>query len=77
MYKKQISEKNEDGTKSIIERGWFKRGVMLMITGYRRNDQFVAKTYKHTSTHQIYKISLENQGKDMQLIHERADAADD
>ena len=73
-YKKQLSEKQEDGTKKITEKGWFKRGTMLMLTGYRRGDQFVTKTYKHTPTHQLYKITLENDGKDMTLTHERADA---
>ena len=73
MYKKQISEKNEDGTKSIVEKGWFKRGNMLMFTGFRRDDQFVVKTYKHTPTHSVYKIELENDGRDMILTHERTE----
>ena len=72
-YKKQISEKQEDGTKKISERGWFRRGTMLMLTGFRRGDQFVTKTYKHTPTHQLYKIDLENNGRDMILTHERMD----
>ena len=76
-YKKQISERNEDGTKSIIEKGWFKRGTMLMIHGYRRDDQFVAKSYKHNACHQLYKIELENNGRDIILIHERVDEVDD
>ena len=73
MFKKQISEKNEDGTKSIVEKGWFKRGNMLMFTGFRRDDQFVVKTYKHTATHGVYKIELENEGRDMVLTHERVE----
>lgn len=73
MFKKQISERNEDGTKSVVEKGWFKRGNMLMFTGFRRDDQFVVKTYKHTPTHGVYKITLENDGRDMILTHERAD----
>lgn len=72
-YKKQISEKQEDGTKKIVEKGWFKRGNMLMLTGFRRGDQFVTKTYKHTATHQLYKITLTNDGRDMELEHERTD----
>ena len=72
-YKKQISEKQEDGTKKIVEKGWFKRGTMLMLTGFRRGDQFVTKTYKHTPTHQLYKVDLENNGKDIILTHERVD----
>ena len=74
MYKKQVSEIQEDGTKKVVEKGWFKRGNMLMITGFRRGDQFVAKTYSKTLTHQIYKIDLYNEGKDMKLTHERYDA---
>ena len=74
MFKKQISEKQEDGTKKITEKGWFKRGNMLMFTGFRRDDQFVVKTYKHTPTHGIYKIALENDGRDLILTHERTDA---
>ena len=73
-FKKQISEKQEDGTKKIVERGWFKRGNLLMFTGYRRSDQFVVKTYKHTPTHSVYQIVLENGGRDMILTHERMDA---
>lgn len=73
QYKKQISEKQEDGSKKVVEKGWFKRGTMLMLTGFRRGDQFVTKTYKHTPTHQLYKIELENEGRDMILTHERID----
>ena len=72
-FKKQISEKQEDGTKKITEKGWFKRGTLLLFTGYRRGDQFVVKTYKHTPTHSVYKVELINNGRDMELTHERAD----
>ena len=73
-FKKQISEKQEDGTKKIVEKGWFKRGTLLLFTGYRRGDQFVVKTYKLTPTHSVYKIELINEGRDMELTHERIDA---
>ena len=76
-YKKQISEKQEDGTKKVVEKGWFKRGSLLMITGYRRDDQFVAKTYANTASHQIYQIELINNGTDMVLTHERIDTMED
>ena len=45
-----------------------------MFTGYRRGDQFVVKTYKHTPTHSVYQITLCNEGRDMELNHERIDA---
>lgn len=71
MFARQISEKQADGTKKVVEKGWFIRGTKLMLTGMRRDDQFVTKTYAHTPTHQIYKISLTNGGRDMELVHDR------
>ena len=44
-----------------------------MFTGFRRDDQFVVKTYKHTQTHSVYNIELENDGRDMILTHERTE----
>ena len=71
MYSRQISEKGEDGIKHVLEKGWFRRGEKLMITGFRRDDTFVAKTYTHTPTHQLYRIELENNGVDLKLSHDR------
>ena len=70
MFKKQISQIQPDGTKKVVEKSWFKRGTMLMITGFRRDDMFVAKTYASTPTHQLYKITEIN-GDEMKLQHER------
>ena len=71
MFGRQLSEKQEDGTKKVVEKGWFTRGTKVMCTGFRRDDQFVTKSYKHTPTHQLYKI--ENIYKDgtIDLTHER------
>ena len=69
-YNRQISEKQADGSKKVLEKGWFSRGTKVMITGYRREDTFVAKTYKTTPTHQLYRIvSINN--KNITLEHER------
>lgn len=70
MFNRQISEVQEDGTKKVKEKGWFSRGSKIMVTGFRREDTFVAKSYKHTSTHQLYKITNVENGE-MQLEHER------
>ena len=70
MFKRQISQVQADGTKKVIEKSWFKRGTMLMITGYRRDDQFVAKTYQSTQSHQLYKITSVI-GDSIILQHER------
>ena len=72
MFKKQVSEIQPDKTKKIIEKGWFTRGTMLMITGYRREQEFVGKTYSKTKGHQLYKIdAVSNSGKDIVLRHDR------
>ena len=76
-FKKQISERQPDGSKKVVEKGWFKRGNILLITGIRRGDMFVAKTYAHTTTHQVYFATLINEGQDLELVHERIDAEEE
>lgn len=70
MFKKQISQIQSDGKKKVIEKSWFTRGTMLMVTGYRRDDQFIGKTYANTPTHQLYKITNVI-GDEIKLQHER------
>ena len=63
-------EIQSDGSKKVLEKGWFSRGTKVMITGYRREDTFVAKTYKATPTHQLYRIiNIDN--NNITLEHER------
>lgn len=46
FYDKQISHTFEgDNKKTVLEKSWFTRGNKLLITGYRRDDQFVPKKY--------------------------------
>ena len=71
MFGRQISEKQEDGTKKVKEKGWFKRGTKLMVVGYRRDDMFVAKTYKNTSAHQLYKIVDVYEDGTIDITHNR------
>ena len=70
MFKKQISQVNPDGSKKVIEKSWFKRGTMLMVQGYRIDDQWRAKNYKNAGGHQLYKI-INVVDKDILLQHER------
>ena len=72
MFGRQISEKQEDGTKKVLEKGWFQRGVKVMVTGFRRDDMFIAKTYSKTATHQLYKITQIYADGSIDLEHERA-----
>jgi DNA polymerase-3 subunit alpha len=72
IFKKQISEVQNDGSKKIIERSWFSRGTKIMLTGFRREETFVTKSYKHTPTHQIYRITQINKDGTIEFTHNRA-----
>jgi len=70
MFNRQISEKDENGVKRVKEKGWFTRGSKLLVTGYRRDDTFVAKKYLSTGGHQLYLITNVN-GKNIELTSTR------
>lgn len=72
MFDRQISQKGNDGVKHVVERSWFQRGSMLIITGMRRGDEFVAKKYSATPGHQMYKIDTVLANGDLALRAERA-----
>ena len=55
-FDKQISERQLDGTKKIMEKSWFNRGNMIVVTGIRSGDDFISKKYSSTEGHQLYKI---------------------
>ena len=71
MYNRQISEKQSDGTKKVVEKGWFTRGVKLLVAGYRRDDTFVAKTYKNNGFNQLYRITKVEKDGSIELEHNR------
>ena len=56
LFDKQISEKNEEGVKKVMEKSWFNRGNMIMVQGIRLGDTFVAKKYASSIGHQLYHI---------------------
>lgn len=58
FYDKQISiYDEEEDKKTTLEESWFKRGNKLMITGFRRGDQFKPKKYKNSVyQHTVQKI---------------------
>ena len=56
-YDKQISVKDEQtGKKKVIEKSMFSRGNIVIITGIRRGDAFIAKKYKRTPYHLVEQI---------------------
>lgn len=79
FYDKQISEIDEDSDKkTVLEKSWFGRGTKLLVTGYRREEQFIPKQYSDS----VYKHSLqlitgiEDDGT-LNLVSERAGNEDE
>lgn len=46
LYNQQLSEIDEHGTKTVLEKSWFSRGNKLIIHGFRREDMFIARPDK-------------------------------
>ena len=57
QYNKRISEVQIDGTKKIKEQSWFQKGTLVVVHGIRRGDMFFTKSYKKSTSHQLYKIT--------------------
>ena len=62
-YDRQISEKQPDGTKKVVEKSWLSRGNKIIVTGIRRDSNFIAKKYKNTPYHLVELItSIDDSG---------------
>ena len=73
-YSKNISEINQEtGKKNTVEKAWFDRGNLLMISGIRRDDRFIPKKYVDSVyNHTVCLIEdVINNGKDLVLKSER------
>lgn len=70
-YKKQISEADANGVKHVTDKSWFTRGEHLLVTGFKRENMFVAKSYSRTKSHQLYKITNITKEGDIEVVHER------
>ena len=71
LFDKQVSVKNPDGTKTIIERSWFNKGNMIMVMGFRSEDAFIPKKYSTSIGEQLYHIDKINSDGSLELRHER------
>lgn len=69
FYDKRIS-KLENGKKTVLEGSWLSRGSLLMLTGYRRQNQFLLKAPK--GQHTINKILEVRSDGTLSLQSERA-----
>ena len=56
-YDRQISEKQPNGTKKVVEKSWLSRGNKIIVTGIRRDNNFIAKKYKNTPYHLVELIT--------------------
>ena len=56
---RQMSQVQPDGSKKVMEKGWFTRGTLLMFNGFKRSGMFFTKSYRHTKSHQCYRILTE------------------
>lgn len=72
FYDKQISEQ-VDGVKRCVEKSWFSRGTLLIVTGYRQGEVFRVKRYSDTVyRHSIAKIGQVETNGDLVIQSERA-----
>lgn len=55
-YNRRISEVDENGVNKVKEQGWFQKGTLVVVNGFRRGEVFQAKRYKKTPSHQLYII---------------------
>ena len=69
-YNRRISESVGD-TSKIMELGWFQKGTLVVVNGFRRGDTFKAKSYKRTPSKQLYKITDVRQDGTMSMTHLR------
>ena len=56
-YDRQISEKQPDGTKKVKEKSWLSRGNKIIVTGIKRDNDFICKKYKNTPYHLVELIT--------------------
>ena len=69
-YNRRISE-NIDGVNKQMESGWFNRGSLIVVNGFKRGGMFRGKTYKKTPSHQLYKITNISDTGAIEMTHLR------
>ena len=70
LFDKQISERNPDGTKHVVEKSWFNRGEMIIVQGFRSEDSFIPRKYG-SQGHQLYRISGIDENNNLFIQTER------
>ena len=76
-YDRQLFEKLPNGKKHIIEKSWFTRGNLLVITGIRRDSVFIPKVYKRSKySYPIEKIESINSSGQITTSNSRFEGED-
>ena len=71
-YKQQFSDVDDKGKKTVLDKSWFNRGTMIIVSGYRRGDEFVAKKYKNSIyQHQVALIESIDENNNLTIRSER------
>lgn len=68
-YNRRIND-NIGGENKVVENGWFNKGTMIVVAGYRNGDTFRGKTYSRTPFSQLYRITEVN-GRFMEMTDSR------
>lgn len=68
-YNRRISD-IINGENKVVENGWFNKGTMIVVAGYRNGDTFRGKTYSRTPFSQLYRITEVN-GRFMEMTDSR------
>ena len=72
LFDRTIKLPTLDGKNKVADESWFNRGSLIMVTGIRNGDMFIAKTYKSTNSHKLYKIEEIDKNGDIIIRSERA-----
>ena len=73
-YDRQISEKGADGVKHVKEKSWLSRGNKIIVTGIKKESDFICKKYKSTPFHLIELITSIDDNGYIQTKLEREEA---
>ena len=69
-YNRRISE-NVGGVNKVMEQGFFQRGTLIVVNGYKRGGMFRAKAYRKSPSKQLYKITEVRPDGTMCMTHLR------
>lgn len=71
-YNRRISATIK-GENKVVEQGWFQKGTLICVNGYRSADMFRAKVYKKSNSHQLYRITFVSTDGTMEMTNLRYD----